>query len=175
MREWLARLVRDDRGFSLTELTIAGALIILVSASALTVLESGARTERGQRARAEAVEDQRIAFERLTKELRQAISVDTASTRSTLIMTTLIEGVEHDVTYDVVDGTLRRSVDGGTAVPVLSGLTSSEVFCYDPSDCLLSSPDTSTPALVRVSLDVRPDTQGAPAVPLEADIHLRNQ
>lgn len=90
-------------------------------------------------------------------------------------MRTLIEGAEHDVTYDVVDGTLRRSQDGGTATELVSGLTTSEVFCYDPSDCVLSSPVSTTPALVRVSLDVRPDTQGAPAVPLETDVHLRNR
>lgn len=171
----MRRLVRDERGFSLVEITIAAALLALIGAASLTVLESGASTERGQRARAESIEDQRIGVERMTKEIRQALSVDTGSTRSTLHMETLVGGVEHDVTYDVVDGALHRTLDGGAAVPLVSGVVSDEVFCYDPPDCLLSSPDSTSPQLVQVSLEVQPDTQGAPAIVLETDVHLRNR
>lgn len=171
----LCRMGGDEGGFSLVELVVAGALLLLIGAATLTVLESGVRTHRGQRVRATTLEDQRTAMERMTKEIRQALSVEAASTRSELRMRTLVDGAEHDVTYDVVSGVLRRAQDGGTPVPLVSGVASAEIFCFDPPECLLSSPASSTPNLVRISLSVRPDTQGAPAVPLETDVHLRNQ
>lgn len=174
MRRLVRRIVRDEGGFSLIELTIAAALLVLIVAASLTVLESGAQTERGQRVRAETLEDQRIGMERMTKEIRQALSIETASTRSALHMETLVGGVEHDVTYEVTGGVLRRTLDGGTAVPLVSGVVSDEVFCYDPPDCLLSSPDSSSPKLIEVALEVEPDSSGAPSVLLKTDVHLRN-
>lgn len=170
----MRRRLADESGFSLVELAIVGGLLLLIGTAALTVLESGVRTHRGQQVRAETLEDQRTAMERMTKEIRQAVEVDTTSTRSSLGMETLIGGVEHDVVYDVVDGTLRRTQDAGSAVPLVRGVASVEVFCYDPPDCLLSAPASTTPPLVQVTLSVEPDTRGAPAVLLQTDVHLRN-
>lgn len=168
-----ARLT-DESGFSLVELAIVAGLLLLIAASTLAVLESGVATHRGQRVRAETLEDQRTAMERVTKEIRQALAIDLTSTRTSLTMETLVGGVERDIVYDVVDGTLRRTQDGGSAVPLVRGLSSAEVFCYDPPDCLLSTPATATPELIQVRLSATPDTRGAPAVPLQSDVHLRN-
>lgn len=169
----LSRL-RDERGQSLIEILVVLGLLLLVAASALVILENVFQTERGQGARREVIEDQRFAMDRMTKDIRQALSVDTTSTTSRLEIRTLVQGAETDVVFDVVSGELRRAEGTGNPVPLISGLTSSDVFCYDPPDCVLANPDTASPALIRVSLEVKPDTRGAQTVAVATDVHLRN-
>lgn len=163
-----------EAGFSLTELLVVIGLILIVVISALNVLDSGMRAERGQRARADTLEDTRTAMNRLTKELRQALSVSLTSTRSRLEMQTLISGTEHTVVYDVVGGKLRRTLDGGTPNPLATGVSVIEIFCYDPPTCTATGPDTSAPSLIRVSVVVQPPVATAKAIELSNDVNLRN-
>ncbi len=163
-----------EAGFSLTELLVVIGLVLVVVVAALNVLDSGMRAERGQRARADTLEDTRTGMNRLTKELRQALSVSTTSTRSRIEMQTLVSGVEHTVVYDVADGKLRRALDGGTASPLVAGVVSTSIFCYDPPICAATGPDTAAPSLVRVSIVAQPPVSNARVIELSNDVNLRN-
>lgn len=170
----LAR-IGEDGGFGLIELSVGMALTAIVAMGSLSVLDSGSQTLQTTRARVQAVEDLRGGLERVTKDVRQALSVDRSSTRDRLVMRTLVGGSERDVVYEAPSGELQRSIDGGAAAPVVSGVTSSTIFCYDPPDCLLESPDATAPAVVRITLAVtRATGRALSASTLTLDVHPRN-
>jgi type II secretory pathway pseudopilin PulG len=118
--------------------------------------------------RRDVLGDGQIALQRMTKDLRQASSIDEATSTATRVdFTTYIDGVEHDVSW-VVQGSsapyrLVRSVDGGTAVPMFQNLASSSVFTYEYYDGLLN----------RVDILMDLETQSSD-VPIEAQVFLRN-
>lgn len=167
--------LRDERGFTVIEVVIAMVILLVVMGAALSVMDTGARTERAQFARRVALEDLRTAMGRMTKEIRQALIVSTASTRSRLEMTTLFNGAERSVVYEVVGDELRRTVDADVSERLTDGLTSGEIFCYDPPLCGLTSPATANPEIVRISMTAEPAQFANDAtITLATDVQLRN-
>lgn len=165
------RVTADERGTSLVELMIAAAIFMVLLGAVLTMLDSGTRTERAQQARHDALLDLRTALLRIDKDLRQALSISSDSTRDRLVMHTLIAGEAHIVAYEVLAGELTRSIDGTGAGRLASRVTALP-FCYDPPDCVASAP--AGPRMVRVSLQVTPEVASSGPITLATDVHLRN-
>src|SRR5687768_5071669 len=98
------RRLRDDRGVTIVEVTVFSMLFVILLGAALSALESGTDAERGQEARHEALLELRQAMTRLTRDLRQALSVDaTFSNHDQIRMTTLVSGATKTVTYVLVE------------------------------------------------------------------------
>ena len=195
MRRRLRKLVRDDRGFTLIEMTIATALLVLLIGAALSMLDSATKSERISQARDSAESALRGALTQLTKELRTATSVNAQSNQSVLDMQVLISDAtgsvtQHRVVYQVTgtapNATLQRILDPtgsapgpytGSAVMLASKVVAPEAFCYQFDDttgtCNSHSP-TSTLSAIRVSLSISPVAFAQGSITLATDVQLRN-
>lgn len=174
--------LRDDRGFTIIELVIASALFFIILLAVLSTVDTGTKSERISQARQEALVGLRQAMTQITKELRQATSVDadpTKSNASRLDIQTLIGGVQHHVVYDVVgtapNAVLRRSLDGGAPQQLADRVVAPQAFCYqfDEPTCLATSP-TANLSSIRVALEISPVAFSQGAVTLATDVELRN-
>jgi Tfp pilus assembly protein PilV len=172
----------DDRGFTVIELVIASGLFFIILLAVLSTLDTGTKSERISQARQEALVSLRGAMTQMTKELRQAISVDadpSKSNASRVDMQTLLGGVQHHVVYQVVgtapNAILQRSVDEGPTTQLADRILAPLAFCYqyDEPNCLATSP-TADLSSIRVSLEISPVVFSAGAVTLATDIELRN-
>ena len=170
----VVRRLFEDRGFTVIEMSVATGLFFLILVAALTVLESGTKTERGQAARHDALEVLRRAQDLFARDARQAISLAPASTTSKFDMQSYVNGTQRHIVYTVASGELRRSVDGSAYSVLATRITDPTPFCYDTdTGCAASGPVPSTSA-VRVTFAGTPDVSKAPAITLETDIQLRN-
>ncbi|MEX0873746.1 MAG: prepilin-type N-terminal cleavage/methylation domain-containing protein [Actinomycetota bacterium] len=165
--------LRREEGVTVIELMVATAIFMILLLPVLSLLDSGTRTERANQVRHDALVDLRGAMTRITKDVRQALSIDPASSKTKLDMTTIVGGVDRRVIYQLSGGTLTRSIDGGTPGPLAERVTSTEVFCYDPPDCTLTAPPAD-PSSVRVAIALEPVVFSGGPLTLATDVELRN-
>jgi type II secretory pathway component PulJ len=157
----------DESGFTILELVIATALLMLVFVVMFNTLWSVQRSEAFTRGRTAAMDNMRVSLNRITKDLRQANDINGTPTPSHLDVDTYINGAPAHVVYDVTGGTITRKVNSGAAVAMHKELTSNAIFTYDPSP---DSPDTVTIEVV-VKRSNLPDT----TLTLSSEIELRNR
>ncbi len=190
----LLRHLRDDRGVTMIEVMIVSTLFVLLLGAALSALESGTDNEKGQQARHEALIELRQAMTRLTRDLRQAASVDVDfSNHDQIRMTTFVSGTETTVTYalhpvDVSEGIYElRRTEGTSPVEVLVthmvvNTTSNPdpPFCYsfdttvEPSVCI-DGGDVPTPVKpIRITLAKDPEHNPGEPVTLATEVDVRN-
>ncbi len=110
---------------------------------------------------------------RLTKELRQVVSIDPSSTRNRLDVQTRIGGVERHALYELSNGEFSRTLDDGVAVAIAERVKTTHPFCYDPPDCTLDSPPLYLTS-VRISIGVEPAADSSEPVSLATEVELRN-
>jgi hypothetical protein len=190
----LLRRLRDTHGFTITEVSMASALAMIVMAGAFALLDSGTRHERGQEARHTALVELRSAGDRITKDLRQARSIHSMSTTTHLAVETFVSGVERAVTYDldVANKTLLRrecaslsssgTCTSASAIPVVTEaktVGTTPVFCYNwnsaTNTCVqLTPPPASQLAAIRVTISRAPEINPGQPVMIATDIDLRN-
>lgn len=177
-----AALRREERGFTLIELLVATGLGLIVIGGAFTVFAGGVRSEPHMAAKAAALEEARVAADRITRELRQGIEIPSAPapTASRLSILTYVKqatcggaaastSIPCRVTYSCSGEACTRTVEQpaggqpGPSVRVVSGLTGTSVFSYSPS--------TTAPTYVGVSFSIA--NEGEP-VTLGDGVALRN-
>jgi prepilin-type N-terminal cleavage/methylation domain-containing protein len=148
--ESVGELRRSERGFTLIELLVAATVGMLVLGGAVTVFIGAVRSEPRTASKVTALQQGRVATERITRELRQGVEVLPGSTSSQLSLITYVKetcaGAPASqsracrVTYSCGGGVCTRAVQapaGGVsspAVPVVSGLASTNIFTYSASD-----------------------------------------
>jgi prepilin-type N-terminal cleavage/methylation domain-containing protein len=71
-----------EAGFSLVELMVTSAILLLIAAAAMTMLVAGQRTTSFATRRGQTQDEVRLAVERLTKDLRQVTRFNTTFTAS---------------------------------------------------------------------------------------------
>jgi type II secretory pathway pseudopilin PulG len=160
------------------ELVVVIGIVLVILGGVLSMLVVAFRTQSGQSARTDALDEMRGATARMTKEIRQALSIATCSSTQVLDMQTLINGTQARVIYDVSGTNLRRTRDpspatapcvpASNAITMTAGLNSTAVFAYSPTTW------TSAPAVVTITVIVQPRQSGATPVTLRTDIQLRN-
>lgn len=158
---------KNESGFTLVELLIVMVLLGVVMGVIANTLWTVQRSEAYTRGRTEALEDMRTALNRMTKDLRQVVDINTTPTASHLDVDTYINGVETHVVYDVTGGVLTRSIGGGTVELVQDELTNNDIFTY--------TPDALAPNMVAVVLVVKPSNLPDTTLTLNAEIELRNR
>ena len=147
-----ARLRRSERGYTLVELLVAGAMGMIVLGAGVTVFIGAVRSEPRASSKVSAIEQGRIAVERMTRELRQGFNVSGASGAGLSFVTyvpqsscggSLVTDSKEAcrVTYQCATGICTRTVakpDGsspGAPAQVVGGLSStSAVFTYSPAE-----------------------------------------
>lgn len=142
---------------------------MIVIVAALTSLESVTNAQAFQMNRSESLTSMRGALNRMTKELRQANTIDTAASNATVMsFTTYIGGVPRAVVYRASGTTLTRSLDGATAVPMLTHLESTNLFTT------VAGANASDIQWVRITLRVTAAKGAGTVLVLESTVNLRN-
>ena len=163
---------RGDEGFTLIELVVASALMLLASGALITILVSMNNMSAYQTGRVRALDDLRITAGVFAKDARHAQEVVEADDNSVEMITYVQNGVQKAVRYEVVtdaatgDRNLERTEAGGAPRLFVIRLTDASIFNFDSTD----------PGSVRnigLHMETRPSTKYPPVV-LETEVSLRN-
>lgn len=139
---------RPEGGWTLVELLVALTIGMVVMGGAVTIVIGAAKSEPRAGAKVDAIQEGRMALERITREVRQGVEAESPSSSRL----SLITYVKHEtcsgaaagtaipclVTYNCAAGACTRTVaqpDGsspGATAEVVRDLTSSAVFSYAP-------------------------------------------
>ncbi|MGI8632633.1 MAG: PulJ/GspJ family protein [Solirubrobacterales bacterium] len=174
-RRLRARLA-DSRGFSLAEMLVASAMLIVVLGAVSTAVVAASRAHPKITEPSLRIQEARGTLEGITRELRQTYRVVSTASNAITVLTYKINTAagttnQVKVRYSCAAGTCSRQEaaveDSFTGTPrkVIDGISSSDVFSY--------APDTLEPESVFVTLKFGVDTQAADVV-LRDGVSLRN-
>lgn len=195
-RERLGRF-DDEDGLTLVELLVASAMSIVLLGGIGAMVVSAMNTQPEISERSANVQTVRWAMERLTKEIRNGVAVDRATTTSVSFRTyvrrtacggggTLPSGspaIRCEVTYTCTTTSCSRveaneGVYTGTPTTIFSGIDRSDVFCFVPStnpDPLSCGAAASPSQVTYIGLNLRiPNPSGASALTVSDGASLRN-
>ncbi|HEX8207775.1 MAG TPA: hypothetical protein VF587_17045 [Solirubrobacteraceae bacterium] len=122
-RRVLTRLLRDERGFTLTEQLVVSAGLVVILGAILGLADIAAKTAPADRERMHAVRETQVEVDKMTRELRKAYAITISSAGFKAVASILDGGVTATVTYDCsaapVNGLRKcvRSQAGGTSPP----------------------------------------------------------
>jgi type II secretory pathway component PulJ len=153
---------------TIVELLIASTIFMIVILVAFDALDTVSKSSAYQANRTQTLDDMRGALNRLTRDLRQASSVDeAASTPSTITFTTYINGALTPIVYVASGTTLTRQVGSAAPFPVLENLADTDVFGYVSAG--------SGVQWVDMTLSVTPTGYPSTTLVLESEVNLRNR
>jgi type II secretory pathway pseudopilin PulG len=151
LRRALAR-AGDESGLTLIEMLVAAMMSVLIVGAVGSMLLGALRAQPDISEQAQDVSSTRWVLERMTREIRNGVRVESASASSVSFVTYLRRSVcggsapassatgaiKCKVTYSCTTTSCSRSempegVSIGTPRTVVSGINSSQVFCYVPS------------------------------------------
>ncbi|CAN5921175.1 hypothetical protein BH23ACT10_BH23ACT10_28870 [soil metagenome] len=158
----------DEAGFTLVELLVVMALMLIVGSVVVNGIVSGLRASERGRARVEALTDLELAAERMARDLRFADPVDAASATQVIVNVLRDDAgslVRHRVTFDVAGGTITetRSIYDPASSATPTGTTVREV---------ISNLDPATTVFGFAAADGQPWVTGADELSDLAEIQL---
>jgi len=187
----MARLRADEAGLTLIELLVAAAMSVVIVGGGTSMLISAMRTQPQLSERSQKVTEVRWVAERMTKEIRNGINVETEDSSSTTVsfvaqvragscgsstpLASDAPAIECRVTYDCSSGTActraegPKDVGGGTPKTLISGLESGAVFNYSPSLGNAEQPPTYVGLVFRI-----PNPSGSGALTVSDGASLRS-
>ena len=155
---------------TLIELLIASTLLLVVLLVTFQALETTSKSQAYQSNRSDTLDEMRNVLSRMTKDLRQATSIDeAASSASTVTFTTYVNDVSTEVVYTASGTTLTRKVGTDNAVTILTHLASTSIFGYNPA---LGG---SGVQWVDINLSVSPKGYPTTTLVLDSEVNLRNR
>ncbi|HEY5011320.1 MAG TPA: hypothetical protein VIK61_01275 [Acidimicrobiia bacterium] len=116
--------------------------------------------------RSQALDSLQTTMARVTKDTRQATSIDPSSSASLLEVQTFVAAATASVTYQINGTTLTRSVNGGAAIVLVRNLASPSLFTYEPSSL--------NAQVVTILLQATPKHSPNTTVQLTSEVRLRN-
>lgn len=172
----LRRLLRGERGLGLVELLVVMPMMAVVLLGIYALYNVGAKSQQQSTSRVETLLREQNGLERMTREMRQAVSFTPVSSQ-------ILDGVtyvrpaaggpsqQRHVRYECQAGACTRyegAVGGslGTGEVVISKVQNADVFFF--------SPDSVNPTYVSVKIEVTPKGVTNPIV-LDGGFALRNQ
>jgi type II secretory pathway pseudopilin PulG len=182
MKTW--RAIRDERGIILSETLVAALISTLVIGAGVTFFVVALGSSPRAAERSAAVQQGRVALERITRELRQGYHI-ASEDPSRLVILTFVKrsscGADTDgpaircqVTYNCQDGACTRTErdpwGAGSAPPrqVVSGLASDSVFAVE------RDPAGIEPPFIAVRLEYPASDGDGEALTLDDGVVLRN-
>ena len=175
LRAALSRL-RDERGLNLVELLVVIPMMAIVLLGIYILYNVGARSETQSSTRVAALLREQNGLERMTREMRQAVSFTPVSSQILDAVTYVRPAAggasqQRHVRYECQDGACTRfegAVGGtlGTGEIVISNIQNPDVFFF--------SPDSVNPTYVSVKIEVTSKGASNPIV-LDGGFALRNQ
>lgn len=176
----MRRMLRDQRGFTLTELLVVTAVLAVVLGAVILIQQKGQEAYIMGSNRVETQQNARVALELMTRELRSATAV-TAVPSGTNMTFTDQNGVS--VQYQVTSGTLTRTA-GGIATPLIGGVQALTLTYYSAWDGQTGTGTTTGTAsavrVIKINLETRTE-EGAGTgsfanqyAKMESMVRLRN-
>lgn len=117
------------------------------------------------KARSDALDEIGTAMDRMTKEIRQATTIRSA-TGTSLDVDTYVNGVATRVAYSLSGSEIVARVDDDYDVVLLERVAAGDVFTY--------TPDSTAPSVIKVTLRVEPERLPETTVELASEVKLRN-
>ena len=177
-------VLRDQRGFTLTELLVVAAVLGLILAAVVLVQQRGQEAYIFGSHRVEVQQNNRAALELMVRELRSANSVTAIPSATNL---TFQDENNNTIQYQLSSTTLNRTVTvAGTATttPLIGGVQTLAMTYYSAwNGATNTGTTTTTPALVklvRLQLTTGTEDQVGSASPgnqrstMESLVRLRN-
>jgi len=158
----------DEAGFTLVELLVVMALMLVVGGVVVNGIVSGLRASERGRARVEALTDLELAAERLARDLRFADPVDAASDTQVIVNVLRDDAgtlVRHRVTFAVAGGTI-------TETRAVFDPPSSATPTTAPEREVISDLDPATTVFAFGTADGQPWVQGTDELSDVAEIQL---
>lgn len=171
IRETATSLRREEDGYTLIELLVASMMGMVVIGAAVMLFIGAVRSEPRTSSKVAAIEQGRIAVERVTRDVRQASSIPTYAPSQLVLITYVRQStcsggpaatsIQCRVTYACDSDTCTRTVSQpngslpGPPVNVVTGLASDEPFVYPEG--------SGEPAYVEVELSFE-TREGGPVV-----------
>jgi hypothetical protein len=170
------RFLRSERGVGLVELLVVIPMMAIVLLGIYALYNVGAKAQLQNDARMSTLLRQQNGLERMTREMRQAVSFTPVSSQI-LDSVTYVRpsgggaSVQRHVRYECLSGACTRyegAVGGslGTGETVISNLANPDVFFFEP--------DSVNPTFVAVKLEVTVTGASNPIV-LDGGFALRNK
>jgi type II secretory pathway pseudopilin PulG len=179
---------RDAVGMHLADLLVAVALVGLVAAAVLTVLQEGLQGYTIGASRAESQQSGRVALERLAGEIRAAgrgrrpaafAAVSIAEPTRIVLHSDLdgdgvVNGAGETITWHLAGKTLRRDAGGG-AQPIIDGVRSFSLEYLDVLGRPVSTPDDVRTVVITLATESVFDVPRAPVTVFSTRARLRNR
>ena len=176
--------LRDQRGFTLTELMVVAAVLGMILAAVVLVQQQGQQAYIFGSHRVEVQQNNRAALELMVRELRSATSVTAVPSATNL---TFVDENSNTIQYQISGAILNRTVTvAGTATttPLIGGVQTLALAYYsDWNGATNTGTTTTTPAqvkLIRLQLVTGTEDQvgsGSPgnqSATMETLVRLRN-
>jgi competence protein ComGC len=170
------RFLQSERGFGLIELLVVIPMMAIVLLGIYALYNVGAKSQQNTDARVTTLLRAQNGLERMTREMRQAVSFTPVSSQVLDAVTYVRpaaggDSVLRHVRYECLDGACTRyegDVGGslGTGEVVIPNLQNVDVFFFQP--------DSVNPTYVAVKLEVSVKNATNPLV-LDGGFELRNQ
>jgi Tfp pilus assembly protein PilW len=181
---------RGEEGFTLIELLVASLAGLVVVGALATMMTSVLRAQPESQDRAAQLQDARVMLERMVRDLRQGAPVTGATANATQVTVdtytragcngggTTTTAVLCRVTYACAQSgataSCTRRAGTGTAVTMLTGLRTDQVFAYGTTTSpTCNATSDSAPSLICITL-AYPGPKGAESVTVEDSAYLRN-
>jgi Tfp pilus assembly protein PilW len=194
------RLAGADReaGMTLIELLVAMIMGIIVVGGATTMLISVVRAQPKQQQQAQSVSTARFELERMTREIRNGVSVTASSSSGVSFVARMrrkecggevsisptTPAIQCQVVYSCTTSACTRTerkvgaTSGGRTTTIVSGISSAEAFCFvpsantDPTECAAAKAGVS-PTYIGVTLHV-PNPSGPGSLTITDGASLRS-
>ena len=157
MMNRMRSVIRDQRGFTLTELLVVTAVLGMILGAVVLIQQQGQQAYIFGSHRVEVQQNNRAALELMVRELRSATSVTAVPSATNL---TFLDENGNTIQYQISGAILNRTVTvAGTATttPLIGGVNSlAMTYCsdWDPSKTTAQNialpPCATTPALVKL-------------------------
>jgi type II secretory pathway component PulJ len=146
------RRLRAEHGVTLVETVVAISLFTIVTTMTMSVVGNALKTTNRMESQSDALDQDRIAFLTIARELRSAECIHEPAentTGTTLRFTTYANNSFYEVTYAVSGTSLLRSVTGvaGSTVVATSLVNTSDIFQQ------VSTPRRTMTLTLRAQLD----------------------
>jgi len=180
--------IRDQRGFTLTELLVVAAVLGMILAAVVLVQQQGQQAYIFGSHRVEVQQNNRAALELMVRELRSATSITAVPVPSATQLTFLDEN-GNTIQYQISGAILNRTVTVAatattTTTPLIGGVQTLAMAYYsDWNGATNTGTTTTTPAqvkLIRLQLVTGTEDQvgsGSPgnqSATMETLVRLRN-